>query len=296
MDSDWKYEGASWMAPNSSSVPVYRVYNPKSGEHLYTRDANEASVLVASYHWSNEGTAFYSDAKQGKADYRLYNPAAGVGSHFTTSSSYERDQLIKQGWKYEGIAWYGTTDPVVTSYVPPKTPTSPKPYAKAPVYYSQWDPRWSNVRIGPAGYTVGQAGCVPTSIAMVLKGSYGMNLDPGTVAQRANNYIPGSEPFGMNGQDLIRTVNSYGHNVEVVGSQQRAIDLLKAGYPLIFFINVGTGHAVVAYGYNNGTTMVNDPWHRQFYPNGTGTVSGLWAIPSPLTEDWNAGRPVFAIK
>ena len=36
--------------------------------------------------------------------YRLYNPNAG--DHHYTGSSKERDNLVKLGWKYEGISWY----------------------------------------------------------------------------------------------------------------------------------------------------------------------------------------------
>ncbi|GBG96508.1 GH25 family lysozyme [Lactococcus termiticola] len=101
---DWTYEGVAWYSPKSASKSVFRVYNPKSGEHLYTTDNYEASVLTSKHGWKREGTAFYSGG--GKAIYRLFNPAAGVGSHFVTASTNERDTLKKRGWKYEGIAWY----------------------------------------------------------------------------------------------------------------------------------------------------------------------------------------------
>ena len=34
---------------------------------------------------------------------RLYNPNSG--EHFYTASTVEKDNLIKAGWKYEGLAW-----------------------------------------------------------------------------------------------------------------------------------------------------------------------------------------------
>lgn len=36
----WSYEGVGWVAPTTGSN-VYRVYNPNSGEHLYTSSAFE---------------------------------------------------------------------------------------------------------------------------------------------------------------------------------------------------------------------------------------------------------------
>lgn len=173
-------------------------------------------------------------------------------------------------------------------------PPAPQPHAKEPVYYSQLDSRWSRVPLNASN--VGVSGCVPTSLAMVLRGSYGQNVDPGVVAKKANTIS--HESFGLSGKDLINTSKAYGHNVEVVGNIDRAATLLRAGYPLIFYINVGIGHAVVVSDYDpaNGRVNVNDPYGRTFYPSGKTTLSELWGRPSQDAMDWNAGRPVFAIK
>ena len=72
--------------------------------------------------------------------------------------------------------------------------------------------------------------------------------------------------------------------------------LLKAGYPLVFYINVGIGHAVVVSDYNNGLVNVNDPYGKLFYPTGKTSLNELWGRPSQDAMDWNAGRPVFAVK
>jgi len=169
---------------------------------------------------------------------------------------------------------------------------APQPHASEPVYYSQLDGRWANVPLNAS--TVGPWGCVPTSIAMVLRGSYGQNVDPGVVARKADGIS--HEAYGISGRDTINTIKAYGRGVEQISSQKRAEDLLRAGYPLIFFINIGVGHSVVAYGYDDGKVNVNDPASRRYYPSGKTTLSELWGRPSPDAMDWNAGRPVFAIK
>ncbi|MDR2660632.1 MAG: C39 family peptidase [Lactobacillaceae bacterium] len=286
-NTGWRYEGAAWMSPDNAGVPVYRVYNPRSGEHLYTKDTNEVRVL-SSRGWNKEGIAFYSD-DSGIDVYRLYNPHAGVGAHFITRDENEKNVLISRGWKYEGVAWTSSDTPIVSDYIPPEVQ---KPYANAPVYFSQLDSRWSRVPINDS--YVGISGCVPTSLAMILKGSYGMNVDAGTVAIRTDIYS--HQSFGVTGKELINTANSYGHQVEQINNQERAADLLKAGYPLIFYVNVGVGHAVVVYGYNNGIVSVLDPYGRKFYPTGSASLSSLWNKPSSEPVDWDAGRPVFAIK
>ncbi|HBC90687.1 MAG TPA: hypothetical protein DCZ00_04490 [Lactococcus sp.] len=173
-----------------------------------------------------------------------------------------------------------------------KLPPAPQPYANQPVYYSQLDSRWKNIRLNASN--VGVSGCVPTSLAMILRGSYGMNVDPGIVAKKADTIS--RESFGLSGRDLINTAKSYGRSVEVIHTKERAASLLKAGYPLVFYINVGIGHAVVVSDYNNGLVNVNDPYGRLFYPTGKTSLNELWGRPSQDAMDWNAGRPVFAVK
>ena len=160
-----------------------------------------------------------------------------------------------------------------------------------PYYYSQWDGRWSGNRFNAS--TIGPSGCVPTSLAMILRGSYGMNLTPADVAARMDVYSSWS--FGASGKDIIATANAYGHSVEVVTSQGVAEQRLREGYPIIWLENVGIGHAVVSFGNSGGKTEVLDPYNRQFF-NGWYDISYLWSKPSADSMDWDAGRPVFVIK
>lgn len=83
-------------------VAVYRMYNPDSYEHFYTKDYYERTVLVKRG-WTCEGTAWYAPDR-GNAIYRLYLGA--VGEHFYSTNLYEKNILVSRGWKYEGIAFY----------------------------------------------------------------------------------------------------------------------------------------------------------------------------------------------
>lgn len=97
---------------------IYRVYNPNSGEHFYTKNANEKNMLV-SLGWRYEGVAWSALTEGGKPVYRLYNP--NTGDHHYTLSAGERDAIVKVGWRDEGIAWYAedTSDiPVYRLYNP----------------------------------------------------------------------------------------------------------------------------------------------------------------------------------
>jgi subtilisin family serine protease len=86
-----------------SRLPMYRLYNPNSGEHFYTASSTERDGLVK-VGWTSEGTGWYAPSTSSTPVYRLYNPNAG-DHHYTTSAT-ERDNLKRVGWTYEGIGWY----------------------------------------------------------------------------------------------------------------------------------------------------------------------------------------------
>ena len=84
---------------------VYRMYNPNSGEHFYTKSSAERDSLVDSG-WNYEGVSFYAFSVTttiGSPQYRLYNP--NDGQHHWTVDSNERDSLVGLGWQDEGTAW-----------------------------------------------------------------------------------------------------------------------------------------------------------------------------------------------
>ena len=112
----WMSEGMAayipYVAVNQWQGPIVaRVYNPNTDDHFYSSSSAEIRHLV-NLGWHNDGFNFEfpaasKTAKDAKPVYRLYNPnAKGAGSHFFTMNSYERNQLIKAGWKNENIAWY----------------------------------------------------------------------------------------------------------------------------------------------------------------------------------------------
>ena len=84
------------------SVTVHRLYNPYSGEHLYTLDSDEKDNLTA-VGWRYEGTGWYAPTS-GDSVLRLYNPYNGEHLYIVDESEYESLQEI--GWKGEGLAWH----------------------------------------------------------------------------------------------------------------------------------------------------------------------------------------------
>lgn len=94
---------------------VHRLYNPNSGEHMFTQSHDEADGLIDAG-WGYEGAGWVAPS-QGVDVWRLYNPNAG--DHMFTASADERDFLVSAGWRDEGAAFYGGGDvPVWRVYNP----------------------------------------------------------------------------------------------------------------------------------------------------------------------------------
>lgn len=89
--------GFVFLTPSvAAETAIYRLYNYETGEHLYTPDANEKTVLYNQYNWGYEGIAWYAPDR-GQAVYRLYNP--GLLHHLYTTDLNEVETLARHhGW------------------------------------------------------------------------------------------------------------------------------------------------------------------------------------------------------
>ena len=96
------------VAGNSASIsggsaatlkgnPVYRLYNPLTGEHVWTISSSEQTSLTKKG-FKKEGVSWYAPTT-GKAVYKLYNKA--TSNHLYTADAAEAKSLVKAGWKYE---------------------------------------------------------------------------------------------------------------------------------------------------------------------------------------------------
>jgi len=59
-ENNWRFEGVAFHS--GGSIPVYRVYNPNNGDHVFTVAPDEKDNLI-SLGWSDEGTAFFAERK-----------------------------------------------------------------------------------------------------------------------------------------------------------------------------------------------------------------------------------------
>ncbi len=101
--------------PKAASAAQFRLYNPNSGEHLYTTNANEAATLRASG-WTDESTAndIALPTWSNTPVYRLYNPNSH--EHHYTKRYDEYTALQRIGWKPEGIKFYSDDAEAVPMY------------------------------------------------------------------------------------------------------------------------------------------------------------------------------------
>lgn len=95
-------EGGVTVLANGEKA-MQRLYNPYSGEHLYTESVNERDTL-ADAGWRYENLGWVAPKASKTPVYRLYNPYSG-DHHYTTNAG-ERDALAKAGWRKEGTGWY----------------------------------------------------------------------------------------------------------------------------------------------------------------------------------------------
>ena len=96
--------------PPTVSTDIYRMYNSKTSEHLYTTSATEYGMCgIGGYaDWRAEGVAWRApvkDAEGAKPVYRLYNLKSG-DHHYTTSEGEKGSLLASGDWRDEGIAFY----------------------------------------------------------------------------------------------------------------------------------------------------------------------------------------------
>ena len=95
--------GADRSDPDDEpTVPMYRMYNPNSGEHFYTGSEVERDNLVAAG-WNYEGVGFHIPIYTGDPVYRIFQPS--TGEHLYTMDQDEVDTLLASGWVYENVAW-----------------------------------------------------------------------------------------------------------------------------------------------------------------------------------------------
>ena len=95
------------------TTPMYRLYNPFTGEHFYTGSTEERDTLSA-IGWKYEGVAWNAPVSGGTPVHRVCNPNSG-DHHYTTDMA-EVLMLLNAGWQYENICWNSAFSDAVPQY------------------------------------------------------------------------------------------------------------------------------------------------------------------------------------
>ena len=104
------------FSPSADAVPLYRLYNPGNGDHLYTTSEEERTHALTIGYQDDGYCSIYEGKPSGCVSiagyilpmrvaetvefYRLYNP--GNGDHFYTTSEAERAHALTIGYQDDG--------------------------------------------------------------------------------------------------------------------------------------------------------------------------------------------------
>ncbi|HGA3488567.1 TPA: GBS Bsp-like repeat-containing protein [Streptococcus agalactiae] len=155
-------------------------------------------------------------------------------------------------------------------------------------YFSQRDGRWASRRYGMA--TLGETGCVPTSLAMILSSLKGETVLPTQIADylyhKTVEFNRGVQ--GTTSRGILKAAKEWGVTATALGTQANLVQALKDGYHVLaavqnnVFVLHGS-HEIVLKGYNNGLTHVSDPYTPSL--SGWYPISQLWKEQSYYSED-----------
>ncbi len=92
-----------------TKVPLYRAYNPSTGNHLFTDSYQEYQNAVKNLGYRNEGVDGYLEKTQRPGTEPVYRMLGPKGDHLYTTNPSQRQQAQQQGYKDEGVAGYVAT-------------------------------------------------------------------------------------------------------------------------------------------------------------------------------------------
>lgn len=156
---------------------------------------------------------------------------------------YEQDYIEGSGQSYEGIVFTDGGMEVT--------------------YYNQLDERWANVMYGTSG-TIGEAGCGPTAMSIVISTLTGEAHDP---VELSNWSVANGHRCEGNGSyhSLIPgAASAWGLSCEGDLSAQEVVDALSSGKLVVAIMSKGhftsSGHFIVLRGVTSeGKILVADP-------------------------------------
>ena len=268
-------KSAGLVTVSSGRLNVRR-YGSSSGSIISTLQKGIYVTLIASagdwwlveysdgrygYCHSNYITEVSSTVATVKTDSGNLNVRSGAGTEHTKTDTLTKDEEViilstSNGWSqvlYDGIK----TGFVSARYLSSSLPTVYSSISLEVPDYKQTDSRWANVRIGNSGKTIGQIGCVTSSIAMIESYLTDSVIFPDTMAKRLS-YSSSGDVYWPSDYVATYTKDEY---------LERIYRLLSEGKPVLIGAKTYSGgqHWVVITGFDSskGLTessfIINDP-------------------------------------
>ncbi len=192
--------------------------------------------------------------------YGSLNIRSGAGTNYSRIGTLQKGETVlllstAKGWSR--ILYHGTSVGYVSAeYLSDGQGSAYKAISLSVPYYSQTDSRWSGVKIGSSGGTIGTIGCATTAIAMVESYRSGSIITPAAMVKKLKYTAGGSVYWPSH---YTAATNS--------GYLQSIYRQLQQGKPVLFGAkNVyGGQHWVVVTGYSGGSSLtaagfkINDP-------------------------------------
>ena len=147
--------------------------------------------------------------------------------------------------------------------------------------YKQCDSRWGSDKLGTSGQTICQAGCLMSSVAMVIadcgRSIGGAQATPKTL----NTFLRNNGGYVSGNLFVWGAVNSFG--LGFVGKAYNSNDIqnhFRQGRAVILNVNNG-GHWVLVTGISGSSYLVNDPgFARTSYGFGEVSEAGIYNRPA----------------
>ncbi len=195
-----------------------------------------------------------------KTQWGNLNVRSGAGTGHTKTGSLSGGTRVlvlstSSGWSR--ILYHGAkTGWVSSQYLVSSEEKYPAVSLSVPSF-KQTDSRWSSVKIGNSGKTIGQIGCATTAVAMMQSYRTGYTVYPDAMSKQlsysaeGNLYWPSDYTVVTNGSGYLNTI----------------YQLLRQGKPVLFGVKNSSGgqHWVVVTGYSGGSSLaasgfvINDP-------------------------------------
>ena len=184
------------------------------------------------------------------------NSKSSSSTSSKSSTDAEDSSLLS---KFKNIFSLGKGGQVVTTPAPINNKTE---NINNFTYYSQNDNRWGSKKL-IGGETVADAGCGPTSLAMVMSQMHGKQITPDVIASMAPENLPGFSTPDLF-PNIARKFNTNAHDIRNI---KEVKEQLKQGRPVIISGKgsgannpyTKEGHIVVATGLDGDNIIVNDP-------------------------------------